>query len=69
MQNKTWFVLLLMFLTSTVQAHSGHGRHGGDFSLLHYLSEPEHVVGVALLLALVIGGGLMLWKRHQRSRR
>lgn len=57
-----------LFLTSSVaMAHSGHGREGGDFSLLHYLSEPSHVAGMALLLALV-GGGVLSLRRHRGRR-
>ncbi len=41
---------------SSVAAHPGHGQTGGDFSLLHYLIEPQHVLGGSLaLLVLLLG--------------
>jgi len=57
-----------LLFSAPLLAHTGHGRHGGDFSLLHYLSEPQHVAGVALLLALVIGGAVALWQRRAKRR-
>ncbi len=54
------------FVTSTVAAHTGHGRGGGDFSILHYLSEPLHIVaGLSLAAALLAA---IAWARHERSR-
>jgi hypothetical protein len=31
-----------------VAAHPGHGVNGGSYSLVHYLAQPEHALGVVL---------------------
>ncbi|MBE0510618.1 MAG: hypothetical protein K0A95_08940 [Chromatiales bacterium] len=50
----------LATLAGSTLAHPGHGLHGHDgFSLWHYLSEPDHVVALVLLLALI--DGLLIW--------
>jgi hypothetical protein len=54
-------------LPALVMAHSGHGRDGGSFSLLHYLGEPLHpVIGAILLGAVAIS--LYRLKRNSGSR-
>ena len=40
-----------------VSAHPGHGLDGGSFSLLHYLTEPEHV-GIGLAVILLVAAGV-----------
>ena len=48
-------LLLAGLLPSPSWAHPGHGVGGGDWSVLHYLTEPAHLVG-ALGLALLVAG-------------
>jgi hypothetical protein len=45
-------VVFGLLFSSPVLAHPGHGRDGGDFSALHYLSEPMHLFVVLPLLVL-----------------
>ena len=49
------FALTIMgfVFTSIAAAHPGHGDGGGDFSLMHYLSDPLHIVIGLLLVAAV----------------
>lgn len=54
-------------LASPAFAHPGHGEHGGGFSLFHYLAEPVHAVGVALVVAFV--GGFLYFRFSRRSAR
>ena len=35
---------MALLASGTAFAHPGHGRGGGDFSALHYLGEPEHLL-------------------------
>jgi hypothetical protein len=38
-------------MNAPAAAHPGHGREGGDYSLLHHVIEPEHLIaGVVALL-------------------
>ncbi|WP_018871662.1 hypothetical protein [Thioalkalivibrio sp. ALJ16] len=55
----------LALASSPALAHPGHG-HGDGFSLLHYLSAPEHVAGLVLLA--VVGGGIAGWWLRRRRR-
>lgn len=60
------FILLCLLagLVGPALAHPGHGLHGHDgASLWHYLSEPDHVAALGLLLALVVGLLVWLYKR------
>ena len=45
--------LIAGLASSPSWAHPGHGVDGGDWSLLHYLTEPDHLVGVLGLLVVV----------------
>jgi len=59
-------IIMGFFVTSTAVAHTGHGHGGGDFSLLHYLSDPMHMVaGLSLAAALLTA---IVWTRHKRHR-
>ena len=52
---QTCGLLIGGLLSTCCWAHSGHGIGGGDWSLRHYLTEPEHLVtalGVAVLIAV-----------------
>ena len=62
-------LLLAGFISSPARAHPGHGVGGGDWSMLHYLTEPDHLV-TALGLALLFAGALA-WRaiRARRARR
>ena len=62
------FILLCLLagLSGLALAHPGHGLHGHDgFSLWHYLSEPDHVAAVGLLLAMI--GGLLVWLYKRKA--
>ena len=56
---------LALLASGTAFAHPGHGRAGGDFSALHYLGEPEHLLFAVPLLVLVA----LLGARAIRSKR
>ena len=54
---------------SSAFAHPGHGRGGGDFSPLHYLTEPDHlVVGIPMLLLLGVGAWYLAGARRAKAR-
>jgi hydrogenase/urease accessory protein HupE len=52
-------------LVSPAAAHPGHGRASGDWSALHYLSEPEHLLFAVPFLVVVA----VLGTRALRARR
>jgi hypothetical protein len=65
MQKVVWYLFgISMALGSApaVLAHPGHGKDGGSYGLLHYLSEPEHM-GVGLALIGLVAAGVYLTKR------
>lgn len=42
---------LLLIIPSVVMAHPGHGNHAhGGFSVIHYFTEPEHVLVIIGIL-------------------
>ena len=45
--------LIAGLASSPSWAHPGHGVDGGDWSLHHYLTEPEHLVGLPPSLHLL----------------
>ncbi len=48
-------LLIAGLLSTCCWAHPGHGIGGGDWSVRHYLTEPEHLVctlGLTLLIAV-----------------
>jgi len=54
---------------SSVFAHPGHGRGGGDFSILHYLTEPEHLfVAIPMLLIVAAAAAYAIGIVRPRSR-
>ena len=59
--------LLLMSLPAVAVAHPGHGRHAGDHSPWHYLTEPQHFLVVGGLLiagaAVYVAGKVVRWVR------
>ena len=61
-------LLLAGLVPRSSWAHPGHGVGGGDWSVLHYLTEPDHLV-TALGLALLFAGALA-WRaiRARRAR-
>ena len=54
-----------LLASGTAFAHPGHGSGGGDFSPLHYLSEPEHLLFAAPLVVLVALGARALRSRRR----
>jgi len=57
---------------SSAFAHPGHGKDGGDFGFLHYLTEPAHLwfsVPMALVAALAAGyaAGILRPRTRRRS--
>lgn len=59
-------LISLLWISFPSYAHTGHGDGSGDFSLLHYLKEPEHAAGVALLMILA---GAAIWLGLRRLQR
>lgn len=57
--------LLSALLATPLHAHSGHGQGGDGFTLLHYLSEAEHVAALVLLPLLALVAGV----KHRQQRR
>lgn len=51
---KRLFVLLLILIPTLGVAHPGHGKEGGNFSLLHYLSEPLHLISGIVVLSIFV---------------
>lgn len=66
---RSLLAITLVTLSSPALAHPGHG-HGEGFSLLHYLSAPEHawtlVLGAGLGAAVV--GGAWYLRRLRKGR-
>jgi hydrogenase/urease accessory protein HupE len=57
-------------LCSSAAAHPGHGRDGGDFSVLHYLSEPAHLfVAIPMVLIAALAAGYATGMIRPRARR
>jgi hydrogenase/urease accessory protein HupE len=48
-------LLIAGLLSSPSWAHPGHGVGGGDWTVVHYMTEPDHLVA-ALGLALLVAG-------------
>jgi hypothetical protein len=46
--------------------HPGHGRTGDGFDLIHYLTEPIHLLG-GVALALVAAIAIALLRRRIRA--
>jgi len=59
-------VIMGLFVTSIAAAHPGHGHGGEDFSVLHSLSDPLHIVGgLSLAVSLLTA---IAWARRTRPR-
>jgi len=71
MSVRRWFgfgPLAVSALPVVAWAHPGHGAGGGSDSLLHYLTEPLHVVvGLGVLIAGI--ASLAVLRRERRVRR
>lgn len=66
MPKLTFALLTLALASGPVLAHPGHGLHGHNgFSLLHYLTEPDHVAGIVLVVAIIGGIAGWLWRRNR----
>jgi hydrogenase/urease accessory protein HupE len=61
--------LAWLALASPAAAHPGHGSAGGDWSALHYLSEPEHLLFAVpfLVLVAVLGARVLRSRRRDRA--
>jgi hydrogenase/urease accessory protein HupE len=59
-------LLIAGLLSSPSWAHLGHGVGGGDWSLVHYLTEPDHLAA-AVRLALLVAASFA--RRAIRARR
>lgn len=58
---------MALVVSSTAFAHPGHGRGGGDFSAMHYLTEPAHAFfAIAVLLVAAVAAGY--GTRHVRAK-
>ncbi len=63
---KPLLLTLLAGLSGQALAHPGHGHHGHDgFSLIHYLTEPAHVAGIVLVVAIIGSLAGWLWRRNK----
>jgi hydrogenase/urease accessory protein HupE len=58
--------LIAGLASSPSWAHPGHGVDGNDWSLLHYLTEPDHLGGV---LGLLVVAAWFFVRRFIRARR
>jgi hydrogenase/urease accessory protein HupE len=64
-------LLIAGLLSSPSWAHPGHGVGGGDWSLVHYLTEPDHLaaaLGLALLVAASFAGRAIRARRARQAR-
>jgi type IV secretory pathway VirB2 component (pilin) len=57
-------VLTTFLLAVAAAAHPGHGASDQAQSLLHYLTEPIHVIGVLAVAFVVISGAGFLRRRQ-----
>lgn len=61
-----------LLVSSIAVAHPGHGYISGDFSLVHYLIEPVHMVtGLSLVMGLLLAasyGVRAIGSRRRASR-
>lgn len=58
------FAGLAALLATPVFAHPGHGVSEGS-SLLHFITEPEHI-GLALLAVALVAGAVVFARRRAR---
>jgi hypothetical protein len=65
----TYSLWTAVLVPATTFAHPGHGASGGDWSLLHYLTEPYHVGAIGTALVVVAGLFLARAIRARRQRR
>ena len=62
-------IILSMLPTSVATAHPGHGHDGGTYNLVHYLSEPMHLVAglgiliVSLLMIMLLRNVVRSWRK------
>lgn len=61
-------VLIAGLVSPPCWAHPGHGLGGGDWTLFHYLTEPEHVVPALVLALLVVAPLVVRAIRARKSR-
>lgn len=53
---------ILILGTSQGVAHPGHGKSNG-FNLLHFITEPEHLIPTLVAIAAVVG--IVAWRRKK----
>ena len=58
-------ILVMLLVAASAAAHPGHGDPGAQ-GVLHYLSEPIHVLG-ALVVAFVVISGAGMLRRQRRA--
>lgn len=73
MKRAPWMmsVLVLSGLASSVaSAHPGHGEVGQGWSLLHWVAEPLHATGLALVMvSALVAWRLWAWTRASQAQK
>ncbi len=59
--------LIALALPLFVAAHPGHGEHGG-YTIIHYFSEPVHVVASLGVVAAVFSAAFFLRRKKQPAK-
>lgn len=63
---KTQLAALLVFVPNLALAHPGHGETAPE-SWTHYLTEPMHVLSLAMTVSLIVGAGVLRRRRRPRT--
>ena len=61
--------LLPVLIPFSAWAHPGHGDHGdtGDFTIIHYFTEPEHLIITLPVIILIAVMAIYFLHRSRRS--
>ena len=70
---ESWIPLVAISLEATpsmlIADHTGHGSDGGSYSLIHYFTEPVHVVaGLGIIAAIATGFVVLKYVRDRLAR-